>query len=39
MAAAALRRQESRGVHFRRDFAKTDDRRWRKHLVWRKNGK
>ena len=39
MAAAALRRRESRGVHFRRDFSKTDDRGWRKHLVWRKNGK
>ncbi|HXX92747.1 MAG TPA: L-aspartate oxidase [Planctomycetota bacterium] len=38
MARAALRRQESRGVHFRRDFPKTDDRRWRSHLVLRGNG-
>ncbi len=39
MAQAALRRRESRGVHFRKDFQKTDDRRWAKHLVWRKNGR
>jgi L-aspartate oxidase len=33
MARCALRREESRGVHFRSDFAKRDDRRWRKHIV------
>ncbi len=38
MAQAALRRRESRGVHFRRDFPRTDDRRWRAHLVLRRNG-
>jgi L-aspartate oxidase len=39
MALAALRRRESRGVHFRRDFPRPDDRRWRKHLTWKKSGK
>jgi L-aspartate oxidase len=39
MAQAALRRRESRGVHYRRDFPKTDDRRWQKRLVWKRNGK
>jgi L-aspartate oxidase len=38
MARAALRRHESRGVHYRRDFPKTDDRRWRSHLVLKANG-
>lgn len=30
---AALRREESRGTHFRRDFAERDDGHWRVHLV------
>jgi len=38
MAHAALRRRESRGVHYRRDFPRTDDRRWRVHLALRRNG-
>lgn len=38
MALAALRRTESRGVHYRRDYPRTDDRRWRAHLVLRRNG-
>jgi L-aspartate oxidase len=38
MAHAALRRRESRGVHFRRDFPRTDDRRWRVHVAFRRNG-
>jgi succinate dehydrogenase/fumarate reductase flavoprotein subunit len=38
MALAALRRAESRGVHYRRDYPRTDDRRWRAHLVLRRNG-
>jgi L-aspartate oxidase len=38
MALAALRRTESRGVHYRRDHPRTDDRRWRAHLVLRRNG-
>lgn len=29
---AALARCESRGVHFRSDFPKTDDENWRRHL-------
>ena len=32
MVAAALVRTESRGVHFRSDFPKTDDQNWRRHL-------
>ncbi len=29
----ALKREESRGSHFRRDFAKRDDKNWLKHTV------
>jgi L-aspartate oxidase len=32
IARAALRRQESRGAHFRNDFAQHDDRRWKAHV-------
>jgi L-aspartate oxidase len=32
MAGAALRREESRGGHFRRDFPDRDDARWRVHV-------
>lgn len=32
MACAALEREESRGVHYRSDYPRTDDR-WLKHLV------
>jgi L-aspartate oxidase len=38
MADAALWRRESRGVHYRRDYPKTDDRRFKSHLVLRRNG-
>src|SRR5690606_1665656 len=31
-ARAALRRQESRGAHFRTDFPAHDDIHWRKHV-------
>jgi L-aspartate oxidase len=32
MIAAALQREESRGVHFRTDFPQRDDLQWRHHL-------
>ncbi len=34
-ALAALRREETRGVHYRRDFPKSDNRHWRRHIVHR----
>ena len=33
IARAALRRQESRGGHFRSDFPKRDDINWKKHIA------
>jgi L-aspartate oxidase len=33
MARAALRREESRGGHFRTDFPEHDDLHWRKHVA------
>jgi L-aspartate oxidase len=36
MARAALRREESRGGHYRLDFPSRDDAQWRRHLVDRK---
>ncbi len=33
MIDAALKREESRGVHFRSDFAKRDDELWLRHLT------
>jgi succinate dehydrogenase / fumarate reductase flavoprotein subunit len=38
-AASALARQESRGAHYREDFAKRDDKNWLKHtLIYRSDG-
>ncbi|MGC9066248.1 MAG: L-aspartate oxidase [Candidatus Ratteibacteria bacterium] len=37
MAHAALKRQESRGAHFRKDFPETDDRNWKKRQIFSKN--
>jgi L-aspartate oxidase len=37
VAESALRRRESRGVHFRTDFPDADDRRWDRHIVVRQS--
>lgn len=33
MTWAALQREESRGVHFRSDYPKTDDAHWQRHIT------
>jgi L-aspartate oxidase len=37
VAEAALRREESRGTHFRRDYARRDDSAWSVHLLHRRD--
>jgi L-aspartate oxidase len=36
MVATAVKREESRGVHLRSDFAERDDARWRRHSLVRR---
>jgi len=38
ITAGALHREESRGVHFRKDFPKRDDRHWLKSITWTAKG-
>lgn len=38
MTAAALERQETRGVHHRTDFPEADDAHWLRHITFRKTG-
>jgi L-aspartate oxidase len=38
MAHAALWRRESRGVHFRKDYPRTDDKRFKSHLILKRDG-
>ncbi|HHX41923.1 MAG TPA: L-aspartate oxidase [Armatimonadetes bacterium] len=35
IAQAALKREESRGGHYRTDFPRRDDEQWRRHVVFR----
>ncbi|HOQ29999.1 MAG TPA: hypothetical protein PLH36_14785, partial [Armatimonadota bacterium] len=35
IARAALKREESRGGHYRTDFPRRDDEKWRRHVVFR----
>jgi len=35
IAQAALDRLESRGAHFRTDYPSTDDKQWKRHLVYK----
>ena len=36
MADSACQREETRGVHLRRDFPETDDVQWRRHITLRR---
>lgn len=39
IARSALIREESRGTHYRRDFPKSDDKKWLKNTILSKNNK
>jgi L-aspartate oxidase len=34
VVAAALAREETRGVHYRTDFPQTDDVHWKRHIAF-----
>jgi L-aspartate oxidase len=36
MIAAAREREETRGVHVRTDFPRTDDEQWQRHIAFRR---
>ena len=36
MIDAALRREETRGAHYRIEFPQTDDARWRRHVTFQR---
>jgi len=39
IASSALKRSESRGVHYRLDYLNTDDKQWKKHIIINNNKK
>ncbi|MDP6924616.1 MAG: L-aspartate oxidase [Candidatus Scalindua sp.] len=39
IASSAFKRSESRGVHYRLDYLKTDDKQWKKHITVNNNKK
>jgi len=39
IASSAFKRSESRGVHYRLDYLKTNDKQWKKHIIVNNNKK
>ncbi len=37
IASSALKRSESRGVHYRLDYLNTNDKQWKKHITVNNN--